>query len=175
VFSAGNSTTANDVLGLAYKDKLWISQMNAIYGNHQLCTECSRVTLKTSGNFFVVAEGGGGGALNANRTSASVWTTFRIVHIAPTGTTPTLWAGVQAPNGQWVVAENGGGGTVNANRDRLGSWSTFRFQTKISTGATTFQTIGTNQFLVAPNGGGGTVRANSAAASTWETFTLTNL
>lgn len=170
VSSYGDFST--DYYAPAYNAKLWISQMNALYGKRQLCSECQRVAFRTSGSWYVVAENGGGGVVNANRTSAGPWETFRIVPIAPTGLTPTPWVALQAQNGQWLVAENGGGGVVNANRDSVGPWEAFRTTYTFSTGATTFRTISTSQYLTPVNGGGGTLLANGAAAAT---FTRVNL
>ncbi len=78
----------------------------------------------------MVAENGGGGNVNANRTSAGPWESFRLLNLEgrsdfQTGDRVAL----QAANGQYMVAENGGGGSssgsVKANRAAVGPWETF--------------------------------------------------
>ena len=80
------------------------------------------------GAHYVVAEGGGGREIKADRTSPRSWETFVINKTAGTG---EIKYGdkisLQAFNGNYVVAE-GGGGEVNANRPQRGDWETFTIE-----------------------------------------------
>jgi hypothetical protein len=71
-------------------------------------------------NKLMVAEGSGGGIVNANRDHVGAWERFRFVR-RDGGRKVAL----RAANGQYVVAERGGGGVVNANRNNIGSWEEF--------------------------------------------------
>jgi hypothetical protein len=90
------------------------------------------VNIQTIAGYFVVAEGGGGDVVNANRTAAFTWETFRIERLDGGGTigsgaTVSLQAynGWSGGGGNYVVAEGGGGSVVNANRGAVGPWETF--------------------------------------------------
>lgn len=82
---------------------------------------CDKVALQTQNGRYLVAEGGGGGALNANRTAIGSWETFKVINLG--GNQIAL----QTANGHYVVAEGGGGGQANANRTRARGWETFRY------------------------------------------------
>jgi len=84
------------------------------------------------GGYFVVAEGGGGDVVNANRTAALTWETFRIEKVYGGGTIGSgdavslqAYNGWTGGGGNYVVAEGGGGDVVNANRGAVGPWETF--------------------------------------------------
>lgn len=88
------------------------------------------VNLRVSNGSYMVAEGGGGGGVNADRVFASTWESFRIWNLdgRPTFATGDRVA-LQAINNQYVVAEGGGGGagagSVNADRGAIGPWEIF--------------------------------------------------
>ena len=97
-----------------------------------------QVRLRTSsGTYYMVAEGCGGGVVNANRTVPGPWETFTIKKISPStyavltgvilpGDSIALQANPQCGVGTfYVVAEGGGGGAVNANRTVPREWETF--------------------------------------------------
>jgi hypothetical protein len=88
------------------------------------------INLRVGNGSYLVAEGSGGGVVNANRVSAGAWETFRIGNVDGFSDFFTGdHVAVQAANGQYVVAEGGGGlgasGSVNANRNAIGAWETF--------------------------------------------------
>jgi len=76
-------------------------------------------SLQTRDGHFLVAEGGGGGALNATRRASGPWERFAVSR--EVGGTFAL----RTDNGHFVVAEGGGGGAVNANRRATGPWERF--------------------------------------------------
>jgi len=92
------------------------------------------LSLRTyDGKHFICAENGGGRELIANRTSADIWETFKIV--GPNGKTD----GSLVQNGDkisfqtydgthYVCAEGGGGRELVANRTEAHEWETFTVQ-----------------------------------------------
>jgi bacillolysin len=129
-----------------------------------MCTTCPRVAFQANNGQWVVAEGGGGGPVYANRWAVGPWETFRMVDLGGGN------IALQADNGQYVVAEGGGGGVVNANRDAIGSWETFRL-IDLGGGYVALQ-ASNGQYVVAEGGGGDVVNANRNAIGPWETFFL---
>ena len=128
-----------------------------------------RMALKASNGQYVVAEGGGGGVVNANRSVASTWETFRLIPLGGAN------FALQASNGQYVVAEGGGGGEVNANRGAIGPWETFTM-VNVTGGKTVFRTTGAwSYYLMAMGGGGGDVYAYTTNWGPWESFTMVDM
>src|SRR5262249_15158092 len=87
------------------------------------------ITLKTAvGGLFVVAEQGGGGAVNANRPVASTWETFALHDLNGGSLQSGDLVNLQSLDGHFVCAELGGGAgsTVNATRTQALGWETFR-------------------------------------------------
>lgn len=126
------------------------------------------VAIRASNGNYVVAEGGGGGAMNANRTSVGPWERFTVTDIGSNR------IGLQTANGKWVVAEGGGGGQLLANRTAMGAWETFTANQVAPFGQPfkfTF-TASNGNYVVAEGGGGGTMNANRTAAGPWETFSV---
>src|SRR5208283_5307366 len=79
---------------------------------------------------FLSAEGGGGGALHANRPAQGPWERFTLLwELAPHFSVIPLQSGgtvcIQTVNGKFVTAEGGGGRETNANRSECGPWETF--------------------------------------------------
>ena len=67
----------------------------------------------------MVAEGGGGREMMANRKNIGPWEKFKFLKL------PNNKVAIKAHNGQYVVAEGGGGKEVNANRNNIGPWERF--------------------------------------------------
>ncbi len=89
------------------------------------------VNIRTSNGMYWVAEQGGDGRVNANRTVPGGWEQFTIEKAG--GSSGDViqngdYIALRAMNGRYVTAENGGGGEVNANRQSRGGWETFRIQ-----------------------------------------------
>jgi len=135
-------------------------------------------TVRTSN--WVVAEGGGGRELRADRTGVGPWETF-ILRDKNGG---DLWHGdevnIIVDNGAYLVAENGGGSNMNANRWNPGPWETFRIYRH---GGGRIDGAGEAVYLraydpvtpwywSATNGGGtgSILYANRNSAAEWETF-----
>jgi ricin-type beta-trefoil lectin protein len=139
------------------------------------------INLRTGdGIHFVSAENGGGGQVDATRTSAAQWETWEIAEISGL---------LQITNGarvhlrtydraHFLCAENGGGGQVDATRTSAAQWETFTVvyapgqSGPLNTG-TQFSLLcyDGDRYLCAEGGGGGAIDATRSAAGPWETFT----
>ena len=142
-----------------------IEGIRAIYGGTGSLTN---IALKAGNGQYIVAEGGGGGAVYADRNAIGGWETFELVDQGN-----SRYA-LKANNGQYLVAEGGGGGAVYADRNAIGGWETFEF---VDLGSNTTVAIKANngQYLQAESGGGGVVNAGGNAIGSWETFELVDL
>jgi hypothetical protein len=133
--------------------------------------------------YFVVAEGGGGDVVNANRTAVGPWETFTVIDLNGGSLESGDLINIQSIGGYYVVAEGGGGDVVNANRTAAQAWETFRIE-KLNGGGTIgsgdpislqayngWSCCGGN-YVVAEGGGGSVVNANRGAVGSWETFTI---
>jgi hypothetical protein len=124
---------------------------------------CRRVGLVAESGQYVVAEGGGGAEVNANRWARGPWETFTINRVSFGSR-----IGLQTDSGQFVVAEGGGGREVRADRWQQGPWETFEL---VPMGGDRHALrADSGQFVVAEGGGGGVVNANRWNAAGWETF-----
>jgi len=133
--------------------------------------------------YFVVAEGGGGDVLNANRTAVGPWETFTVIDLNGGTLDNGDLIHIQSVGGYYVVAEGGGGDVVNCNRTAAQAWETFRIMKVGGTGTihsgdsislqayNGWSCCGGN-YVVAEGGGGANVNANRGAVGAWETFTL---
>ena len=137
-------------------------------------------TLRTVvGGMYVVADNGGGGAVNANRATASSWETFTLTDLNGGDLVSGDFISLATNDGHFVSAENGGGSVIDAIRTAALDWETFRVVKVGGTGTinsgdqVALQTKLSGQYVSAVNGGGGGVTADRAAASSWESFVLT--
>ena len=142
---------------------------------------------------FLAAEGGGGGALHANRPAQGPWERFRIFDKKCENSlfcNPLVsgdFVCLITDNGHFVVAESGGGRETNATRTSCGPWETFQMFLLVNTPAGLFPGPGeiplhgnvrlafraSNQnWVTAEGGGGGDVNANRPAIGDWERFTF---
>jgi metallopeptidase family M12-like protein len=135
------------------------------------------------GGYYVVAEGGGGDVVNANRTAIGAWETFTVIDQGGGALESGDLINIQSVGGYFVVAEGGGGDVVNCNRTVPQAWETFRIE-KIGGGGVIgsgdsislqayngWSCCGGN-YVVAEDGGGSVVNANRGAVGAWETFTI---
>jgi hypothetical protein len=129
------------------------------------------VALSANNGQHVVAENGGGQAVNANRPWIGAWENFDLI---------TAWPGwgedkyvLRASNGQFVCAENGGGTKLVANRDNARAWETFKLE-DLGNGNIRLK-ADNGQYVCAENGGGRELVANRNVPGAWETFKVSNL
>lgn len=135
----------------------------------------AQVHLRTNDGHYLVAEEGGGGAVNANRTSAGAWETFTLL------TSDQLVDGAQVLLGtadgvHFLQAELGGGHGLAAQTTNKGLWETFTLEKRgggaISSGDEVALRTSSGHYVVAELGGGGKVNADRRAWGPWETFTI---
>jgi hypothetical protein len=135
----------------------------------------NRIALRANNGQFVVAEGGGGGPVNANRNQIGPWETFTVVDRTQSQPQPPSQGrnvALRANNERFVSAEGGGGRELVANRRERGPWETFRL---IDRGRNQVALQANNgQFVSAEGGGGRPLVANRTQIGPWETFTLVN-
>lgn len=137
-----------------------------------------RINLKANNGQYVVAEGGGGGPVLANRARAGEWETFVLNDSKPPPFDHGSKVTLRAYNGMYVCAENGGGAEVNANRILAFGWEAFSIVHtdgsggEITNGQSVAFQAANGQYVCAEGGGGGEVVANRDAIGPWETFTI---
>ena len=143
-------------------------------------TRISPVHLQASNGQYVVAEGSGGGAVNANRSWALGWETFTLIDINGGSLMSGDSVHFQTFDGEhYFVAEGGGGREVKADRTVPLSWETFIIRKVGGSGAITHGDpislqANNGQYMVAEGGGGGVVNANRDWVLGWERFTYRN-
>ena len=159
-----------------------------------------RVALRTSGGYFVSANGGGGGihepscnpgwvALQDTATHITQWETFKMIPVATTVTGPRQYA-FQTWDGDYLMAVNGGGlGDENGanpssqlitTATRVGPQEQFKIVpvSAARDGRVAIQTPDGKHFVTAANGGGcggpDTVpfHSNARVIGSYETFAL---
>lgn len=135
------------------------------------------VNIQSASGHYVVAEGNGGGAINADRTSAGPWETFVLWDFNNGQLRSGDPVAVQTGGGQFMWADGGGGSTFRA----VGGYGQYEALVVvrlagpgvISSGdAVAFRTLD-GHYVVAEGGGGGVVNSDRQAIGAWETFTLT--
>lgn len=167
----------------------------AEYGGNAIKVILPAVSFRSFNNFYVVAEGAGGGVVNANRTVIGPWEKFALVDLNGGALQSGDAVHISAPNGVHYVMAYGGGapqgatpplGRVFADRTVPQQWETFIIRKADGTSGV----ITNNQqitlqahlgyYVVAEGGGApqgsmppaGEVYANRTAVGPWETFTL---
>ena len=138
-----------------------------------------QIALKTPNGSYLVAEGGGGRELLANRADIGPWETFRLFNRSRPGQAPQQGDQLvlQAWNGRFVTAVGGGGGTMRAELawteaatlftiERIAGSGTIRSGNQVALRAAN------GNYVVAEGGGGTTVNANRPLRGPWETFRI---
>jgi hypothetical protein len=140
-----------------------------------------RVVLRANnGVNFVVAEGGGGGGVRADRTAAGPGG-WEILGVSTLSGGPLIsgdHVGFATSDGaHYLQAASGGGGPLGASSTRVGSWETFTIEKPgggiVHHGDSIALRAGDSSwYVVADGGGGGGVSVTSASRGGWETFTI---
>ena len=92
--------------------------MVALYGG-TTPTPTDQISLRAYNGQYLIAEGGGGDLVYANRDAIGAWEKFELVDLG------SNMIALKAYNGQYLVAEGGCGDLVYANRDAIGTWEKF--------------------------------------------------
>ncbi|MCB0304641.1 MAG: hypothetical protein KDI38_12775 [Calditrichaeota bacterium] len=139
------------------------------------------VHIRAYNNEYFTAENGGGGEINADRSTPWTWETFTLTDLNGGQLMSGDRVYFRTMNAFCWVAENGGGGRLLATGTRPGEWGTFIIDKQhvftedddeIRYGS--FFTLRTQKgyYIVAEHGGGAEVNANRFAVGGWEVFTL---
>jgi hypothetical protein len=141
----------------------------------------ARIVLRASnGTHYVVAEGGGGSGVRADRTAAGPggWEVLGVSALSGGPLISGDRVALTASNGTYYLqAVNGGGGPLRAASQSVGAWETFTIEKPgggiIHHGdAISLRAGDSSWYVVAEGGGGGGVNVNSASRGAWETFTI---
>ena len=136
------------------------------------------ITLQASTGHYFVAEGGGGGAVSANRSAAGAWEQFQVTD--PSGGCVTSGDAVffRTYGSFYLRAELGGGSTLDAAGAAAGAWEQFVIRNQgggdVFDGDLVTLQAPSGHYVVAEGGGGGAVLANRPAAGLWESFRIGN-
>lgn len=144
------------------------------------------LSLQASSAHFVVAEGGGGSFLAADRLTIPAleryWDRLDVEDLNGGPFVSGDLVRLRVSDGRYVTAVGGGGGAVGADQPLPGAPETFQVQKlvgvpQIVSGDQIALRAASGQFVSAINGGGvsgaGSVLANGALFGPWETFTVT--
>jgi hypothetical protein len=135
-----------------------------------------KVHFQAQNGQYMVAEGGGGGAINANRSAAGPWETFTL-HDLDGGNLDhgdsiriRTWDNVH-----YFIA--GPDGVIHANSANAGAWEVFTLERRDGPGRVNEGDIvglrsAHNLWVVAEGGGGREVNANRTGFGPWEEFRI---
>lgn len=126
------------------------------------------VFLRSWNGYYLMAHGGGGGAITATSQGGYGWESFQIMQNEQGETA------IKTYNGHYLCSENGGGSELVANRTGWGPWETFVLE-DINGGTLEngdeVRLRGYNaQYVMAHGGGGGGLCVCSNNQREWETF-----
>ncbi|CAE6506528.1 hypothetical protein NMYAN_220023 [Nitrosomonas nitrosa] len=139
----------------------------------------TQIALESSNGSYLVAEGGGGREVLANRDGVGLWETFHLFNRTRPGEELRHRDSVtlQAWNGRFLSAEGGGGGEVRATLGWIENSSIFTIEKLngsgvIRSGEQVALRVSNGNYVVAEGGGGGAVNANRERRASWETFKI---
>ena len=163
-----------NILKTAFLLSLVILTSNIAFARH------FSVNLKSFNGSFVTAEGGGGGAVNANRDRAGEWESFTLLDLNEGELNDGDPIAIKTVNGNFFSAINGGGDNLRADKTVLVEWETFYIE-RITQRASdnlvkdrdrvAFRTWH-KKYISAVNGGGREVNAKPIAVGNSETFSI---
>jgi len=139
-----------------------------------------RIHLRASdGIHYVVAEGGGGGAVSADRRTPGLWETFALAAVDGGPALDRDRVSFRTSDGShFLQAADGGGGAMNAIGEQPGLWETFIVESggggAIAAGqAVTLRTASDpTWYVTAADGGGAAVTVNQPSKGSSQTFTI---
>ena len=128
-----------------------------------MATNARRIAIRCASGHYLCAEGGGNGALVANRLALGPWETFDLIDLG------NNQIALRSVSGLHVSVENGGGLAVTVNRGRIASWEIF---TQIPQGSGFALKTFNGLYLSATSGGGSTVVGNANLITAAEIFRI---
>ncbi|MHB8874112.1 MAG: DUF7910 domain-containing protein [Myxococcaceae bacterium] len=142
--------------------------------------ECpaTEVRLRADNGQYLSAEGGGGGAVKANRDVAQAFETFKLERCGGGSLQSGATVALKTSGGHFLTAEGAGGGALTASATTWGANQTFKVLLASGANGRIYRNsaialqAANNQYLCAEGGGGAEVNANRAAIGAWETFKI---
>jgi hypothetical protein len=140
-----------------------------------------RIVLRTNnGTNYLVAEGGGGSGVRADRTAGGPgsWEILGVTDLAGGPLISGDRVALGTANGtHFLQAAGGGGGQLRASADAIGAFETFTIEKPgggvIRHGDSVALRAGdTSWYVSADGGGGGNASVTGTARGAWETFTI---
>jgi hypothetical protein len=139
-----------------------------------------RIMLRAAnGTNFVVAEGGGGAGIRADRTAAGpgLWAVWDITTVTGGPILSGDSVALSSATNKYLQATAGGGSTIRAVGDSIGAWETFVIENSGGGGirdgnGVSLRSSTSTWYVTAEGGGGGAVSATAAARGSFETFTI---
>ena len=132
------------------------------------------ISFQASNGQWMVAEGGGGGTVNANRNSPGSWETFSIEDFNGGDLYDGDQVAFRTDNGSYLQAQNGGGGEFLAIGGGAGPHETFTIvllsgaDGRVDDGEFVALRSVNGYYVVAEGGGGGIVNCNRTDIGSWE-------
>lgn len=155
----------------------WTGAWRAYIDDLELVTESAlSVHLRAWNGPWLVAEGGGGGQVGADRAAAGPWETFALQDLNGGQLAHGDPVRLRTHDGRhWLSAP--GGGVLDARAPAPGATETFTLERAAGPGQVrTGDGVGLRSlaglFVVAEGGGGGPVAADRLALGPWETFRI---
>lgn len=127
---------------------------------------------------WMVAEGGGGGTVNADRNSPGSWETFTLEDFNGGNLHDGDQVALRTDGGWYLQAEYGGGGAFLAAGAGAWAWETFTVvlrsggDSRVDDGELVALRSMTGHYVVAEDGGGGIVNSNRSGIGPWEEWTI---
>jgi hypothetical protein len=137
----------------------------------------TNISLQSRNGQYVVAEGNGGGVVNANRNTVGVYEKFHLTGDSSGGCVQSgTVVSIQTSGGFFFRAAGGGGSTLDATTTSAGPWESFVILRvgggTITSGDSVALQAPSGHYLVAELGGGSVVNADRTSIGAWETFTI---
>ena len=134
------------------------------------------VSFQASNGQYMVAEGGGGGDVNANRSAIGPWEKFTIVDLNGGSLNAGDPVAFRTDSGHYLQAAGNGGGPMRAEGAAAGAWETFVIVDQnggsLESGDPIALQFNGTWFVCAEGGGGQEVNVNRTAIGSWETFVI---
>jgi DNA-binding transcriptional ArsR family regulator len=138
-----------------------------------------RAHFRTSdGAHYMVAEGGGGAAMRADRVNAGEWETFVVAALIGGPPLDGDRVSLRTSGGRYIQAEGGGGHALSAVGSAEGPWETFVIESGSGEAIRDGDTVRLRTaidppwYVSADRGGGGAMTVDRQTPGVWETLTI---
>ena len=134
------------------------------------------VSFQASNGQYMVAEGGGGGEVNANRSAIGSWEKFTMVDLNGGSLNAGDPVAFRTDSGHYLQAWENGGGPMRAEGGAPLSWETFTIVDlnggSLNSGDPIALQFNGYWYVCAEGGGGQEVNVNRTGIGPWETFII---